>query len=126
MAVGAFAYLGIALIVGIAAAARGALADAVPTLVVLLLLGWLSSLGLTQLYKIVPFLAWLSRFGRRLGTGPVPRVQDLVNEAATLPLFAAYFAAVAIAAVATWFGIAVLIRSAMVLAIVATALLIRE
>ncbi len=106
--------------------ARGELAEAAAPLVVLLLFGWLSGLGLSQLYKIVPFLAWLSRFGRRLGTGAVPRVQDLVNEPAALPLFAVYFAAVAIAAVAAWLGLAAFVRGAMVLSLGATLLLVRE
>ncbi|MGH7155442.1 MAG: hypothetical protein ACREF3_16060, partial [Acetobacteraceae bacterium] len=98
----------------------------VPTLVFLLIFGWLSGLGLSQLYKIVPFLAWLSRFGHRLGTGPVPRVQDLVNERATTWVFVAYFVAVAIAAVGAFFGLSLLVRAAMVVALAATGLLGRE
>ena len=124
--IGAFACLGLALLAAAAADISGELAEAAPPLLVLLLFGWLSGLGLSQLYKIVPFLAWLSRFGRRLGSGAVPRVQDLVREPAALPLFAIYFVAVAIATFAAWLGLAAFVRGAMVLSVGATLLLTRE
>src|SRR6185437_8729259 len=99
---------------------------AAPPLLFVLIFGWLSGLGLSQLYKIIPFLAWLSRFGRRLGAGPVPRVQDLVNEKAAAWMFAAYFASVAVAAVAAFFDRSLLVRGAAGVMLVATLLLARE
>lgn len=125
-AIGAFAALGLAVLLAIGAVATGRLDALAPSLVLLLLLGWLSGIGLTQLYKIVAFLAWLSSFGHQLGRGPVPRVQDLVNEAGTVRFFVLYFAAVAIAAGAAAFGLALVVHTALVLALLAVLLLARE
>jgi hypothetical protein len=125
-AIGAFVYLGITLLIGLIWGVQQELNRIAPTLVFLLIFGWLSGLGLSQLYKIVPFLAWLSRYGRRLGTGPVPRVQDLVNEPVATYMFAAYFLSVAGAAITASFDLPLFTRGAMVVALVATMLLVRE
>ena len=125
-AIGAFVYLGITLLIGLIWGVQQELNRIAPTLVFLLIFGWLSGLGLSQLYKIVPFLAWLSRYGRRLGTRPVPRVQDLVNEPAATYMFAAYFLSVAGAAVTASVDLPLFTRGAMVVALVATMLLVRE
>jgi hypothetical protein len=125
-AIGAFVYLGAALVVAVASTLMGNPSRAVSTLLFLLIFGWLSGLGLSQLYKIVPFLAWLSRFGRRLGTGPVPRVQDLVNERAARYMFIAYFVAVGTAAAATFLDVPSVIRAAVAVMLGTTLLLGRE
>lgn len=84
------AFLGAAIAGLIVARATDGGEDWVPPLLLLMLLGWLSLLGLGQLYKIVPFLTWLERYAPRLGRGPVPRVQDLVNEKRARPWFVAF------------------------------------
>jgi hypothetical protein len=119
-AIGAFVSLGVALAIAITAAIVGELSRVAAALVFLLIFGWLSGLGLSQLYKIVPFLSWLSRFGRHLGSGPVPRVQDLVSERRAARMFVAYYIAVAIGTTAALFGVSLLVRAATVLMLTAT------
>jgi hypothetical protein len=93
-AIGAFAalYLSIALLVVLVA--TGTLGQNIGALVYLVAFGWLSGLGLSQLYKIVPFLTWLECYGPVMGRKPTPRVQDLVVERRDVPWFALYFAGV--------------------------------
>ncbi|MGB3809439.1 MAG: hypothetical protein WA943_05040 [Parvibaculum sp.] len=88
----------------------------------LFVFGWLSGLGLSQLYKIVPFMTWLEVFGRRLGKGPVPRVQDLVNEHRARYWFVLFFGSVPIGAVAIAFANAPLFHVASLAQLVATIL----
>lgn len=125
-AIGAFIALGLSVLLAIGAVVTDRLAVLAPSLVLLVLLGWLSGLGLTQLYKIVAFLSWLSRYGGQLGRGPIPRVQDLVNEPGSVGFFVLYFASVAIAAGAAAFGLADVLRAALACALLAVLLLVRE
>lgn len=125
-AIAAFVALGLAMLLAVGAAAYGQMASLAPTLLLLLLLGWLSGLGVTQLYKIMAFLAWLSRYGSKLGRHPVPRVQDLVNEPGSRGIFVLYFASVAVAAIAAMFDWPEVMRAALALTLLAVALLARE
>jgi len=125
-AIGAFVALGLAMLLAVGAVVTDRLAALAPSLVLLVLLGWLSGLGLTQLYKVVAFLSWLSRYGGRLGRGPVPRVQDLVNEPRSVGFFVLYFASVAVAAGAAAFELSDVIRAALACALLAVLLLARE
>jgi uncharacterized membrane protein (Fun14 family) len=82
--------------------AAGRLTEYAGALVFLTAFGWLSGLGLAQLYKIVAFLTWLECYGPVLGKRPTPRVQDLVVERRAQKWFWLYF-------VAVWVGTASLI-----------------
>lgn len=83
-----------------------------PAAFYLLGLGWLSGLGLAQLYKIVPFLTWLEAYGSVMGRAAVPRVQDLVHERPAQLWFAIFYLAVAVGGVAVLFGLDLALRAA--------------
>jgi hypothetical protein len=78
----------------------------------LLGLGWLSGLGLAQLYKIVPFLTWLEAYGPAMGKSQVPRVQDLVDERNAKTWFGLFYLSVCVGAIAILVDIDLLLRAA--------------
>ncbi len=93
-AIGAFAALYLSVALAVVLVATGTFVANIGALVYLVAFGWLSGLGLSQLYKIVPFLTWLECYGPVMGRKPTPRVQDLVVEKRDVPWFALYFAGV--------------------------------
>jgi hypothetical protein len=96
------------------------LGDHAAALVFLTAFGWLSGLGLAQLYKIVAFLTWLECYGPVLGKGPTPRVQDLVVEDRAGKWFLLYFIAVWAGAAALLAGLPLAFRFAAFVLLVAT------
>jgi hypothetical protein len=95
-AAGAFLALFLSAMLFVVVMAVGSLQRDIAALVYLVVFGWLTGLGLSQLYKIVPFLTWLECYGGLMGRKPTPRVQDLVVERRGRLWFGLYFAAVAL------------------------------
>ncbi len=119
----ALGFLAFAIVATFIAAVSGALDRFAGALGYLFIFGWLSGLGLSQLYKIVPFMTWLEVFGRRLGKGPVPRVQDLVEERRARRWFILYFCSAPLGAAAIAFATPPLFYVASFAQLVATGLI---
>ncbi|MHB1200237.1 MAG: hypothetical protein ACYCZ6_11885 [Polaromonas sp.] len=125
-AAAALSLITLALVLGALAMAWGVLERFAGAIGYLFVFGGLTGLGLSQLYKIIPFLTWLEVFGKKLGKGPVPRVQDLVNEPRAKPAFALYFAVTVLASAALASDQAMLWKIAAVLQLATTLLIVVE
>jgi hypothetical protein len=88
--------------------------------VFLVAFGWLTGLGLSKLYKIIPFLTWLECYGPIIGKAPTPRVQDLVAENRAIKWFILYFLAVWAATAALFLEAPVAFRGAAAAMLIAT------
>lgn len=116
----ALGYLAASVVLIVVLLAVGRLRDHVGAVVFLVAFGWLTGLGLSQLYKIVAFLTWLECYGPVLGKIQTPRVQDLVVEARAIKWFILYFVAVGVGAVALLADAPIAFRFAAVVMLVAT------
>ena len=119
-ALGAFAALYLCALLLLALWATGTLTAHAGALVYLMAFGWLTGLGLSQLYKIVPFLTWLECYGPVMGRKPTPRVQDLVVERRDSAWFVVYFLAVLVGTAALLAEMPVLFRLASAATLAAT------
>jgi hypothetical protein len=119
-ALGAFAGLYLSALALAAMWATGTLAAHAGALAYLVAFGWLTALGLSQLYKIVPFLTWLECYGPVMGRKPTPRVQDLVVERRGGAWFALYFLSVLAGFAALLAGADILFRLASAAMLAAT------
>lgn len=124
MSIAAFGALGLCVALAVYATVTGRMLALAGPLGYLFVFGWLSGLALSQLYKIVPFLTWLERYGPLLGKQAVPRVQDLVNERRDQPWFFLYFVAVAAGVLCGAFGWTLGWRVAIGVQLVATLMII--
>lgn len=97
-----------------------------PGIIYLLLFGWLSSLGLAQLYKIIAFLTWLEAFGPQLGRGSIPRVQDLADEAQAHGWFRLYFVSAWLASALLLLNWPAVFRVAVAMQLLATLAIIHQ
>jgi hypothetical protein len=120
MAVPALASLGIGAVLLVVLLALGQLPRFAGPVVYLLAFGWLTGLGLAQLYKIVAFVTWLECYGPVLGKAPTPRVQDLVVERRARKWFYLYFGAVWLGTAALFAGQALAFRGLSLLLLLAT------
>jgi hypothetical protein len=116
----AFASLAASVVLIAVLLAFGLLGEHIGAVVFLVAFGWLSGLGLAQLYKIVAFLTWLECYGPILGKAPTPRVQDLVVETRALKWFRLYFLAVWAGAIVLLAGLPLPFRVATAAMFVAT------
>ncbi|MCY1233859.1 hypothetical protein D9M72_464180 [compost metagenome] len=124
--IGAFASLIAATALFVALLATGRLDAGSGAVIYLVAFGWLTGMGLAQLYKIVPFMTWLECYGPALGRMPTPRVQDLVVEVSALRWFWLYYLTVALGTLALLIGSVVLFRFASLGQLIAVNALILE
>lgn len=125
-ALGAFASLYLSALLLVVLWASGMVAQHAAALVYLFAFGWLSGLGLSQLYKIVPFLTWLECYGPVMGRKPTPRVQDLVVERRDGAWFVLYFLGVLAGTAALLAGLFDLFRLAAFATLAASAAIVVE
>ncbi len=122
----AFAALFFAAVLFALPTTRSAAGEGAAAIVYLFVFGWLTGLGLAQLYKIVPFLTWLEYYGPVLGRAAVPRVQDLVEEKRAGVWLCLYYGAVAAATLSLFTDSPAVFRIALVAQFGATVGLIVE
>lgn len=124
--IGAFGALFASVTLLIVMALLGSLTEGAAPIVYLVIFGWLSGLGLAQLYKITPFLTWLECYGPLLGRVQTPRVQDIVKERRAFVWFTFFYAGVAVATAALGLGWPLAFRTGAAFQFVATLALIVE
>ncbi|MCA0008716.1 MULTISPECIES: hypothetical protein [unclassified Mesorhizobium] len=125
-AIGAFSALYLSVVLLLALLATGTLAQHAGAVVYLVAFGWLTGLGLSQLYKIVPFLTWLECYGPVMGRKPTPRVQDLVVETRGKVSFALFYAGVLVGTGALLTEVPGLFRMATAVTLAATIAIVAE
>jgi len=100
--------------------AFGQLGNQIAAVVFLAAFGWLTGLGLSQLFKIVAFMTWLETYGPIMGRMPTPRVQDLVVEERARKWFWTYFGGTWTATLALLAGQALLFRVMVLVMLIGT------
>ncbi|WP_331376364.1 hypothetical protein [Sinorhizobium chiapasense] len=124
--IGAFGALAAATVLFVGLLVTDRMEQGIGSLVYLVAFGWLTGMGLAQLYKIIPFMTWLECYGPALGRTPTPRVQDLVVERRAFGWFRAFYASVLIATLSLSVGAQPLFRLASLCQLVAILVLVLE
>lgn len=86
-------------------------------------LGWVGTMIIALLHKIVPFLVWYHRFSDKVGREPVPLMKDMVDESRGFIGFLLYHSSIIAAAICLALGVPEAARAAIVMTVAAYALL---
>lgn len=89
-------------------------------------LGFIGTMIIALLHKIVPFLVWYHRYMSKIGTGPVPLMKDLVDEGRGKIGFIMYHASLAMAIVSMAVDVPEAARAALAVLAVAFAVLMSD
>ena len=73
-----------------------------------------------QMYKINPFLVWLTKYSAKVGKEPVPRLEALYDKSLGMGSFYAYNAGVLGAAAGIYLGQSLLLTVALAIATLAS------
>lgn len=125
-AIGAFLVLYCSILLILILVAAGTFAEHVDAVVYIVGFGCLTGLGLSMLYKIVPFLTWLECYGPVMGRVQTPRVQDLVVESRDRVFFTLYYAGMLLGTGALLVGAPILFRVATAMTLLATMAIVAE
>lgn len=90
------------------------------------LVGWLSTLTLAQMVKIVSFLTWIQIFAPRIGRQPVPTVHKLIDAKAVAACLGLWSAGAAFGCAALLLGSSVGFKIAIAMLTLAVLRLVRE
>lgn len=125
-----FAAAAVLLLAGLLAVGAGIMAGIIPTApramvayLAMVMLGWIGTMSMGQLYRILPFIVWLHRFRhRRSPTEGVPFIHEMAPRNRATAILLLWLPAVAMQVAGLGLGQVTLLRLGSLLALVAVAL----